>query len=41
MGVWERIPAGIAVSIRNEGLFADFRRALPDFSPEGSSWPTA
>jgi hypothetical protein len=34
MGVWERSPAGIAVSMRNEGLLQDFRRALPDFSPE-------
>ncbi|SDW46509.1 Alpha amylase, catalytic domain [Nitrosomonas communis] len=34
MGVWERSPAGIAISMRNEGLLADFRRTLPDFSPE-------
>ena len=34
MGVWERSPAGIAISMRNEGLLQDFRRALPDFSPE-------
>jgi hypothetical protein len=34
MGVWERSPAGIAVSMRNPGLLADFRRALPDFVPE-------
>ncbi len=34
MGVWERSPAGIAISMRNEGLLVDFRRALPDFSPE-------
>ena len=33
MGVWERSPAGIAIANRNEGLLADFRRALPDFSP--------
>ena len=33
MGVWERSPAGIAVSMRNAGLLADFRKALPDFSP--------
>lgn len=32
MGVWERSPAGIAVSMRNQGLLDDFRRALPDFS---------
>lgn len=34
MGVWERSPAGIEVSMRNPGLLADFQRALPDFSPE-------
>ncbi|MDN5940849.1 MAG: hypothetical protein L0H94_03110 [Nitrospira sp.] len=34
MGVWERSPAGIATSMRNQGLLEDFRRALPDFSPE-------
>ena len=34
MGVWERSPAGIAISMKNEGLLTDFRRALPDFSPE-------
>ena len=34
MGVWERSPAGIAISMRNDGLLRDFRRALPDFSPE-------
>ena len=33
MGVWERSPAGIAISMRNPGLLADFVRALPDFSP--------
>jgi hypothetical protein len=32
MGVWERSPAGIEVSMRNQGLLEDFRRALPDFS---------
>jgi len=32
MGVWERSPAGIAVSLRNQGLLDDFRRALPDFT---------
>jgi hypothetical protein len=25
MGVWERSPAGIATSMRNKGLLADFR----------------
>jgi Alpha amylase, catalytic domain len=34
MGVWERSPAGIAVSNQNQGLVEDFRRALPDFLPE-------
>ena len=34
MGVWERSPAGIGISMRNEGLLQDFRRALPDFAPE-------
>src|ERR1700722_1543275 len=34
MGVWERSPAGIAISNRNQGLLDDFRRALPDFRPE-------
>jgi len=32
MGVWERSPAGIAVAMENQGLLADFRRALPDFT---------
>ncbi len=31
MGVWERSPAGIDVSMHNKGLLEDFRRALPDF----------
>src|SRR5215475_808315 len=34
MGVWERSPAGTAIANRNEGLLADFRRALPDFRHE-------
>ena len=34
MGVWERSPAGIAISNRNKNLFNDFRRALPDFRLE-------
>ena len=34
MGVWERSPAGIAISMRNSGLLGDFRRALADFSAE-------
>lgn len=32
MGVWERSPAGIAISMRNSGLLEDFKRALPDFT---------
>lgn len=34
MGVWERSPAGIAISMQNKGLLEDFRRALPDFKSE-------
>jgi hypothetical protein len=34
MGVWERSPAGIKISMRNKGLLEDFKRALPDFSTE-------
>lgn len=34
MGVWERSPAGIAIANQNNGLLADFRRALPDFRTE-------
>jgi len=34
MGVWERSPAGIAVSMRKGGLLSDFRKALPDFAPQ-------
>ena len=34
MGVWQRSPAGIAISMRNPGLLADFNRALPDFAPQ-------
>lgn len=34
MGVWERSPAGIEISMRNTGLLDDFRRALPDFRLE-------
>ena len=34
MGVWERSPVGIEISMRNKGLLEDFRRALPDFSTE-------
>jgi len=34
MGVWERSPAGIAIANQNQGLLADFRRALSDFRSE-------
>jgi len=33
MGVWERSPEGIRIANENEGLQADFRRALPDYTP--------
>jgi len=33
MGVWERSPAGIGISMKNKGLLEDFQRALPDFAP--------
>jgi hypothetical protein len=31
MGVWQRSPAGIAISLRNEQLLSQFRKVLPDF----------
>ena len=34
MGVWERSPAGVAVSMQNDGLVREFRRLLPDFTPQ-------
>jgi glycosidase len=34
MGVWDRSPAGIEISMRNPGLVEDFRRALSDFAAE-------
>ncbi len=34
MGVWERSPAGIEISMRNPALLGDFQRALPDFTAE-------
>jgi hypothetical protein len=34
MGVWERSPAGIRISMNNAGLLTDFRRALPDFTEQ-------
>lgn len=32
MGVWERSPAGISISMRNAELLKAFKNALPDFS---------
>ena len=32
MGVWERSPESIRISMQNQDLLADFRRVLPDFS---------
>jgi Alpha amylase, catalytic domain len=34
MGVWERSPVGIRIAREHEGLQAEYRRALPDFSAE-------
>jgi hypothetical protein len=34
MGVWERSPAGIRISMGNASLIEDFSRALPDFAPQ-------
>jgi len=34
MGVWERSPAGIEISMRNTALMESFRRALPDFAAQ-------
>jgi hypothetical protein len=34
MGVWERSPSGIAISMKNKELLSDFRHALPDFIPQ-------
>lgn len=34
MGVWERSPAGIQISMNNPGLLAEFHRALPDFTEQ-------
>src|SRR6266487_379465 len=33
MGVWERSPEGIRIANENAGLQADFRNALPDYTP--------
>ena len=32
MGVWERSPEGLRIALRDEGLLATFRQALPDLS---------
>lgn len=32
MGVWERSPAGIRIAMNNQGLLANFHRALPGFT---------
>ncbi len=37
MGVWERSPAGITISMQNQGLLEDFRRALPDFTAKDNA----
>ncbi len=37
MGVWERSPAGIEISMRNQELVEDFKRALPDFTVEDNA----
>jgi hypothetical protein len=34
MGVWERSPAGVAISMRNQALVAEFRKVLPDFTEQ-------
>ncbi|MFJ9559936.1 alpha-amylase [Streptomyces fuscichromogenes] len=33
MGVWQRSPAGLGIALRDEGLLASFRAALPDLTP--------
>jgi hypothetical protein len=37
MGVWERSPIGIRISMQNQNLLADFRRALPDFTEKDNA----
>jgi hypothetical protein len=34
MGVWQRSPAGVAISLRNDSLLTEFKQLLPDFTPE-------
>jgi ABC-type amino acid transport substrate-binding protein len=36
MGVCERSPEGIRISMADHGLVDDFRRALPDFTDQGN-----
>lgn len=37
MGVWERSPAGLRISMANDTLIADFRRALSDFTEQDNA----
>ncbi|GAA3810107.1 alpha-amylase family protein [Streptomyces chiangmaiensis] len=32
MGVWERSPAGLRITLRDDAMLASFRRALPDLT---------
>lgn len=34
MGIWERSPAGLQITMQDKGLMAAFRRILPDFKSE-------
>ena len=34
MGIWERSPEGRQISFNHAGLLAEFRQALPDYTPE-------
>lgn len=34
MGVWERSPAGIGIAMRHEGILAELKKVLCDFSPQ-------
>jgi len=34
MGVWERSPAGVGISLGNDGLLTEFRRLLPDYTAQ-------
>jgi glycosidase len=37
MGVWERSPIGVRISMQNQNLLADFRRVLPDFTEKDNA----